>query len=226
MLGRAAAREWAPNLMVNGADGHVLPRNLRDVIAVMVACLDGARVSEAIAAHPGVLVPDLPTGGLISGEFADIAATGMGKVRSVARVGIEGSEVVVDALPYGVDWDAPLSDVTDGFHRTLPGLGDMRDDSCGNELRLVFVPRGVSAEALAERLRALPSMSRTVSVDGLVRVDDSAEPAPLARLIEHAVARSIRVAGTAAKATEWLHALAERHGEPRRTTTTEWIDSL
>lgn len=149
-----------PVLLINGASGiavgmatNIPPHNLREVSNALLALLDDRDL------HPDKLVkyikgPDFPTGGVIlntADEIRQIYATGQGtiKIRGSHAVDPEkANQVVIDAIPYGVEKDALVQRIGELISKgQVPQLVNVKDLST-EEIRIVLELRpGAGAEA-------------------------------------------------------------------------------
>jgi DNA gyrase subunit A len=124
-----------PDRLINGGDG-VLPHNLREVAAAVVAFLDDPAIGPGgLAAHiPG---PDFPGGGLI------VAGADGQTVRVRARLHREGDAIVVTELPFTVEKggdDGVIVAIAELAMGRRVDLRDLRDESDRKGMRIVIVP--------------------------------------------------------------------------------------
>ncbi len=166
-----------PNLLLNGTMGiavgmstDVPPHNLREVASALVHVLEKpkATVAELMKHLRG---PDFPTGGELVSPAADlrgIYTTGSGTLRLRASYRLEGSDIVVSALPYQISGAKVQEQIASQMRaKKLPQVDDLRDESDHDEpTRLVISrKRGVDAEQLMSHLFATTSLERTLRVN-------------------------------------------------------------
>jgi len=166
-----------PNLLLNGTTGiavgmstDVPPHNLKEVASALIHLIDNPKASIAnLMKH--IKGPDYPTGGELVSPAADIKEiyeTGSGTLRLRASYKMEGSDIVVTALPHQIS-GAKLQEQIAAQMRTkkLPQVDDLRDESDHEErTRLVISKkRGVDVEQLMSHLFSTTSLERTVRVN-------------------------------------------------------------
>ena len=166
-----------PNLLLNGTTGiavgmstDVPPHNLKEVASALIHLIDNPKASIAnLMKH--IKGPDYPTGGELVSPAADIKEiyeTGSGTLRLRASYKMEGSDIVVTALPHQIS-GAKLQEQIAAQMRAkkLPQVDDLRDESDHEErTRLVISKkRGVDVEQLMSHLFSTTSLERTVRVN-------------------------------------------------------------
>ncbi|MDP4144779.1 MAG: DNA topoisomerase IV subunit A [Bacillota bacterium] len=159
-----------PNILVNGAFGiavglatNIPPHNLREVIDASLAYIDNNDITtkELLCILKG---PDLPTGGIIIGKNALLAAyeTGEGKVTLRAKTNIETLEngrlgIVITEFPYRKNKAKMLqliSEMTgDKKHsKALEAITDIRDESDRTGIRAVIELKKSADKEMAEKV--------------------------------------------------------------------------
>src|SRR5207253_1201257 len=102
-------------------------------------------------------------------EIRDMYKTGNGSIRQRARWEVEGSDVVITALPFQVSPSKVLQQIAQQMQaKKLPMVDDFRDESDHeNPTRLVIVPRSnrVDAEELMAHLFATTDLERSYRVN-------------------------------------------------------------
>ena len=166
-----------PNLILNGTTGiavgmstDVPPHNLREVASALIHLIDNPKASITnLMKH--IKGPDYPTGGELVSSAADIKEiyeTGGGTLRLRASYKMEGSDIVITALPHQIS-GAKLQEQIAAQMRAkkLPQVDDLRDESDHEErTRLVISKkRGVDIEQLMSHLFSTTSLERTVRVN-------------------------------------------------------------
>jgi len=166
-----------PNLLLNGTSGiavgmstDVPPHNLKEVASALIHLIDNPKATVAnLMKH--IKGPDYPTGGELVSPAADIKEiyeTGSGTLRLRASYKMEGSDIVVTALPHQIS-GAKLQEQIAAQMRAkkLPQVDDLRDESDHEErTRLVISKkRGVDVEQLMSHLFSTTSLERTVRVN-------------------------------------------------------------
>ena len=166
-----------PNLLLNGTSGiavgmstDVPPHNLKEVASALIHLIDNPKASIAnLMKH--IKGPDYPTGGelvSLAADIKEIYETGSGTLRLRASYKMEGSDIVVTALPHQIS-GAKLQEQIAAQMRAkkLPQVDDLRDESDHEErTRLVISKkRGVDVEQLMSHLFSTTSLERTVRVN-------------------------------------------------------------
>jgi len=166
-----------PNLILNGTTGiavgmstDVPPHNLKEVASALIHLIDNPKATVAnLMKH--IKAPDYPTGGELVSSPADIKEiyeTGSGTLRLRASYKMEGSDIVVTALPHQIS-GAKLQEQIAAQMRAkkLPQVDDLRDESDHEDpTRLVISKkRGVDVEQLMSHLFSTTSLERTVRVN-------------------------------------------------------------
>ncbi len=166
-----------PNLLLNGTTGiavgmstDVPPHNLGEIASALTHLVDNPKATVAqLMKH--VKGPDFPTGGeLVSppAEIRDIYQSGAGTLRLRASYKLEGSDIVITALPHQISGGKVLEQIaTQMRNKKLPQVDDLRDESDHEEpIRLVISKkRGVDVEQLMSHLFSTTSLERTFRVN-------------------------------------------------------------
>jgi topoisomerase-4 subunit A len=167
-----------PMVLLNGSLGiavgmatDIPPHNLREVAAATIHLLEHPDASlDDICTH--ISGPDFPTEAPIITPREEIMAAyrdGRGAVRARAAWRVEGSDIVVTALPHQVSPSRVLEQVAQQMQaKKLPMLVDLRDESDHeNPTRLVLVPRSnrVDAERLMLHLFATTDLERSFRIN-------------------------------------------------------------
>lgn len=167
-----------PNVLLNGASGiavgmatDIPPHNLREVVAATIRLLEHPRTKlEQLCEH--ILAPDFPTAAEIitpKEDLLKIYETGSGGVRARAVWEKEGTDIIVNALPYQASPAKILEQIAAQMQaKKLPMLEDLRDESDqDNPTRLVLVPRSnrVDCEQLMQHLFATTDLERNYRVN-------------------------------------------------------------
>ncbi|MBP5342668.1 DNA topoisomerase IV subunit A [bacterium] len=142
-----------PNLLVNGADGisagyatNIPPHNLNETVRLTIERIKNPNISvdEAMAILPG---PDFPTGGIIHNtkELRDAFTTGRGKVVIRSKSKVEGHNIIINEIPYGVN-KANLVKKIDSIasSKKIDGIIEVRDESDKEGLRIVIETKNES----------------------------------------------------------------------------------
>lgn len=156
-----------PNLLLNGSTGiavgmatNIPPHNLNEVVDAAVELIEhpDAEIEDLMKHIKG---PDFPTGGIICGtkQIQDMYKTGRGQLRVRGKVGIEEGKqgkpcIIVSEIPYIVNKAALIEHMAklaqDG---TLEGIGDIRDESDRNGIRIVIeLKRGAVPKVMLSNL--------------------------------------------------------------------------
>jgi DNA gyrase subunit A len=156
-----------PNLLVNGSSGiavgmatNIPPHNLTEIINATIHLIqhpkaDLAKLMEFVQG------PDFPTGGFILGRQgildAFIRGRGQLKLRADARIeklGKDREQIIVREIPYQVNKSRLIEAASTLVNeKKLEGIGDIRDESDRDGMRIVFeLKRGEQAEVVLNNL--------------------------------------------------------------------------
>ncbi len=166
-----------PNLLLNGTSGiavgmstDVPPHNLNEVASALIHLIDNSKASVGdLMKH--ISGPDYPTGGELVSSVADIKeiyTTGSGTLRLRASYKMEGSDIVVTALPHQISGAKLQEQIAAQMRaRKLPQVDDLRDESDHEERTRLIISkkRGVDVEQLMSHLFSTTSLERTVRVN-------------------------------------------------------------
>jgi topoisomerase-4 subunit A len=167
-----------PHVLLNGASGiavgmatDIPSHNVREVVGACIEVLDHPDANIAqITKH--IKGPDFPTDAEIItplGEIREMYKTGNGSIRQRAKWEVEGSDIVITALPFQVSPGKVLQQIAQQMQaKKLPMVDDLRDESDHeNPTRLVVVPRSnrVDADELMNHLFATTDLERTYRVN-------------------------------------------------------------
>ncbi|CAA0116939.1 DNA topoisomerase 4 subunit A [BD1-7 clade bacterium] len=174
-----------PSLLLNGTTGiavgmatDIPPHNLREVVSACIRLIEtpSAGLSEIMEHIQG---PDYPTEAEIISSRQDIEQayrTGRGSIKMRAVYSMEGSDVVITALPHQTSGAKILEQVAAQMQaKKLPMVADLRDESDHeNPTRLVIEPRSnrVDTESLMSHLFASTDLERSYRVNlNLIGID-------------------------------------------------------
>ncbi len=177
----------APNLLVNGSSGiavgmatNVPPHNLREIVDGCVAVLENPDLpDEVLFSH--VHGPDFPTAGIILGRLGIEQAykTGKGRIIVRARTGLEtlknGREaIIITELPYQVNKAGLIERIAELVKvGTLDGIGDIRDESDRQGMRVVIIlKRDADPRVVENQLFKHTQMQVTFGIISLALVDN------------------------------------------------------
>ena len=167
-----------PNVLLNGGSGiavgmatDIPPHNLREVVTACIRLLEEPKTTlEQICEH--IKGPDFPTEAEIIStrqEIIEIYETGNGGLRQRAAWQSEGSDIVINALPYQVSGSKIQEQIAaQMLAKKLPMVSDLRDESDHeNPTRLVIEPRSnrVDKDALMQHLFATTDLERSYRVN-------------------------------------------------------------
>lgn len=167
-----------PHLLLNGTTGiavgmatDVPPHNLNEIVSALLHLLDDPEASIGdLLAH--VKGPDYPSAAEIITPAADLRTlyeTGNGSVRARSTYFKDGTNIVINALPFQVSPSKVIEQIAAQMRaKKLPWLEDIRDESDhANPVRVVLVPRSnrVDAEQLMGHLFATTDLERSYRVN-------------------------------------------------------------
>ena len=170
-----------PHLLANGATGiavgmatSVPPHNVGELCDGLLHLIKfpNAGHEKLIDLIPG---PDLPTGGTIVDDRADIVKayeTGRGSFKvqakwEVEQLGNGQYKIIVTEIPYQVQKSRLIERIANLLHeKKLPLLNDIRDESA-EDIRLVLVPksRAVDPETLMSSLFQVTELESRTSLN-------------------------------------------------------------
>ncbi len=186
-----------PNILLNGGSGiavgmatDILPHNLNEVVSACIRLLDKPK-SNLTDIMDHIKGPDFPTGAeIISSreEIQQFYETGRGAVRARAVYSMEGSDIVITALPYQVSGTKILEQIAAQMQsKKLPMIVDLRDESDHeNPTRIVVVPKSnrVDTDKVMGHLFATTDLERTYRVNfNMIGVDGKPKVRPLVDLL-------------------------------------------
>ncbi|MDF2819214.1 MAG: topoisomerase subunit [Stenotrophomonas rhizophila] len=167
-----------PHLLLNGTTGiavgmatDVPPHNLNEIVSALLHLLDDpeASISDLLEHVKG---PDYPSAAEIITPAADLRSmyeTGYGSVRARSTFFKDGTNIVINALPFQVSPSKVIEQIAAQMRaKKLPWLEDIRDESDhANPVRVVLVPRSnrVDAEQLMGHLFATTDLERSYRVN-------------------------------------------------------------
>jgi DNA gyrase subunit A len=175
-----------PNLLVNGGGGiavgmatNIPPHNLREIVDAAIYILEhpDASVDDLMKIVTG---PDFPTGAQILGRegIRDAYRTGRGsiKVRAVAQVeeGKRGEpQIVVTEVPYQTSVEVIGQKIAELVNdRRIEGVRDVRNESAGDERRLVIdLRRDANPNVVLNQLYKHTPMQTSFAANMLALVD-------------------------------------------------------
>ncbi|PID50331.1 MAG: DNA topoisomerase IV subunit A [Proteobacteria bacterium] len=163
-----------PNVLLNGGTGiavgmatDIPPHNLREVVNACIHLLDHPQASLAELCQ-FMPAPDFPTEAEIitpAADFVSLYEKGSGVFKMRARYEVEGSDIVITALPYQVSGSKLLEQIAQQMQaKKLPLVEDLRDESDHEQpVRLVIVPRSnrVDVAMLMSHLFASTDLERS-----------------------------------------------------------------
>ncbi len=167
-----------PHLLLNGTTGiavgmatDVPPHNLNEIVSALLHLLDDPDATVAdLCEH--VKGPDYPSAAEIITAPADLRnmyETGYGSVRARSTFFKDGSNIVINALPFQVSPSKVIEQIAAQMRaKKLPWLEDIRDESDhANPVRVVLVPRSnrVDADQLMGHLFATTDLERSYRVN-------------------------------------------------------------
>ncbi len=170
-----------PNLLANGATGiavgmatSIPPHNVVEICNALTRLIEkkSLSVEEIVELIPG---PDLPTGGLLVEDKANIIEaykTGKGSFRVRAKWHTEDTgqgtyQIIVTEIPYQVQKSNLVEKIADLMDaKKLPLVDDIHDESA-EDIRLVIVPksRNVDPKVLMATLFRHTPMENRVSLN-------------------------------------------------------------
>jgi topoisomerase-4 subunit A len=167
-----------PHLLLNGTTGiavgmatDVPPHNLNEIVSALLHLLDDpdASIGDLLEYVKG---PDYPSAAEIITPAADLRTmyeTGYGSVRARSTYFKDGTNIVINALPFQVSPSKVIEQIAAQMRaKKLPWLEDIRDESDhANPVRVVLVPRSnrVDAEQLMGHLFATTDLERSYRVN-------------------------------------------------------------
>ncbi len=192
-----------PNLLINGASGiavgmatNIPPHNLREIADAMIYLIDhpDCNVDELLKFVKG---PDFPTGGKVIGYSGLVEAyrTGRGKIKIVAKYHIEGQNIVITEIPYGLNKSNILKKIAALVREDkLQGIADLKDESDRDGIRIVVkVKRDFNPEVVVNQLLERTELESTYGIINLVLVDGVPKVLNLKELMEEYIKHRMSV---------------------------------
>ncbi|MBN3039054.1 MAG: DNA gyrase subunit A [Candidatus Omnitrophica bacterium] len=188
-----------PNLLINGSSGiavgmatNIPPHNLTEVIEGVKLVIDkpDCEIKDIMRLIKG---PDFPTGGFICGRegIKQAFLTGRGRIKVRAKANIEqqknGKEaIVITEIPYQVNKSNILASIAKLVQdRKIEGIGDLRDESDKDGMRIVIdMRRGANAQIVLNQLFKHTQMEETFGIIMLALVKNQPRILNLKQLLE------------------------------------------
>jgi len=139
-----------PNLLINGASGiavgmatNIPPHNLTEVCEAVSAYIENPEI-EINKILEIIKGPDFPTGGVATGNMAEIYKTGRGRVTVRGKVTTEDEEkgrtnIVITEIPYMLNKAELVTSIANLVgEKKLPDISDIRDESSKGKVRIVI----------------------------------------------------------------------------------------
>jgi DNA gyrase subunit A len=190
----------APNLLINGSAGiavgmatNIPPHNLTEVITGLVYLIDypEATVEDLMRLIPG---PDFPSAGFILGEDGIRSAyqTGRGTVIMQGKAEIELTDngrthILITELPFQVNKARMVERIAEMIReKKLDGIGDLRDESDRNGIRVVLeLRRDANPNVILNRLYKHTQLQDSFGVIMLALVDGTPLVLNLREMLSH-----------------------------------------
>jgi DNA gyrase subunit A len=196
-----------PNLLLNGSSGiavgmatNIPPHNLGEVIDGVVLLIDEpeADIDALMKVIPG---PDFPTGGFVVGGegIREAYATGRGTIKMRARASVEegkaGKQILITEIPYMVNKAKLIESIADLIReKKIEGVGDLRDESDREGMRIVLELRGSALpEIVLNRLYKHTQMESTFGVINLALVEGEPRVLTLKETLEEYLRHRVTV---------------------------------
>jgi topoisomerase-4 subunit A len=187
-----------PFALLNGSTGiavgmatDIPPHNMNEVISACIHLLDKPKATvRDLMTH--IKAPDFPSEATIITPQVDLLEmyeTGRGSVRARAVYQMEGSEVVVTALPHQASPAKVLEQIAQQMHaKKLPMLTDLRDESDHeNPTRLVLVPRSnrVDVARMMSHLFATTDLEKSYRINlNMIGLDQKPQVKNLQKILK------------------------------------------
>ena len=190
-----------PNILVNGGTGiavgmatNIPPHNLGEAIDATLAIYENPDISiqELLEIIPG---PDFPTGAFIMGKSGIIKAyeSGQGSiiVRSKCEIDYKGPSgkprIIITEIPYAVNKANMITRMGElGRDKVIDGLTDIRDESAGDDIRVVIeLRKDVVPEVILNQLYKLTQLQSSFGINMLVLVNGEPKILGIKPLLTH-----------------------------------------
>jgi len=211
-----------PNYFANGstAPGGMLSHNLGETVAALIALIETPALDlDGLIGH--LRGPDLPTGGVIIGraEIREAYATGRSTLRVRPRLRVEEDprsvRIRIDEQLFRVGFGSLFDSIIDHIRSgTLDVVQEMHQESDSAAV-IAFGPLR-SAEDILERLYAHTELESTVELHIQARTDGTVRTLSLLEAMQLWLEPRLHRLGPVAL-TDRLRAIAQRHGDPRRS---------
>ncbi len=174
-----------PNVLVNGATGiavgmatNMPPHNLKEAIDAALAVYERPDITVEELMEI-ILGPDFPTGATILGQGGIRKAyeTGNGSIviRSKCEIIYAANgkpKIIVHEIPYTVNKATMIERIGElGREKIIDGLTDIRDESAGEDIRVVIeLRKDVVPEVILNQLYKLSQLQVSYGINNLVLV--------------------------------------------------------
>ncbi|RLG11595.1 DNA gyrase subunit A [Candidatus Pacearchaeota archaeon] len=138
-----------PNLILNGATGiavgmstNIPPHNLTEVCDAIIAYIKNNNISIEELSQI-IKGPDFPTGGLVTGDMAEIYKTGKGRLILRGRITTETirkkEAVIITEIPYMLNKSTLITQIASLVkNKKIKDVSDLRDESAKGKIRIVL----------------------------------------------------------------------------------------
>ncbi len=138
-----------PNLILNGATGiavgmstNIPPHNLTEVCDAIIAYIKNNNISIEELSQI-IKGPDFPTGGLVTGDMAEIYKTGKGRLilrgRTTTETIRKKEAVIITEIPYMLNKSTLITQIASLVkNKKIKDVSDLRDESAKGKIRIVL----------------------------------------------------------------------------------------
>ena len=184
-----------PNLLINGSSGiavgmatNIPPHNLTEVSDAIIKYIENPEISVEKLAEI-IQGPDFPTGGLISGDIAEIYKTGRGRITLRGKLATEehkGREVIViTEIPYMLNKADLVTQIAKlAQEKKLQEISDIRDESARGKVRVVIeLRKGINSKFVINKLYKYTRLQDSFDVNMLALVKGKPQVLDIKRFI-------------------------------------------
>ncbi len=188
-----------PNLIINGATGiavgmatNIPPHNLTEVCDAIVAYIknENITIDELCQIVTG---PDFPTGGVVSGDMAELYKRGKGRLILRGKVTTESAKnrdrIVITEIPYMLNKSSLVEQIAKLIQdKKLKDVSDLRDESSKGKIRIVIeLKKGANSKFVINALYKYTRLQDSFSANFLALVGNQPRVLNLKNIVEEYV---------------------------------------
>jgi DNA gyrase subunit A len=196
-----------PNLLINGSSGiavgmatNIPPHNLKEVCRAIIMNIENPEISISELAEV-IKGPDLPTGGILLGQYGIKQAytTGHGGMKVRSKIEIEEKKnkisLIVKEIPYMVNKSGLIESIADLVRKKIvTEIAELRDESSREGMRIVItLKRDANPDIVMNQLFKHTRLQTSYGVRFLALVNNIPKTLNLKAMVEHHIDHRIDI---------------------------------